>query len=103
MPQFAALLALRAEPGDARADVARHGETAVGRLVEDKTGDSAFATQGVFPADRVRFELPQANTVVQIPLFSRARSDAPWRPVTRETAYRLRRDSTEVSSPDLSV
>ncbi len=103
MPQGAALRALRAEPGDARADVARQWETAVGRPVADKTGDYAFDTQGVFPADRVRFELPQANTVVQVQLFSRARSDAPWRPVTRGTAYRLRRDSTEVSSPDLSV
>jgi hypothetical protein len=103
MPQGAALRALRAEPGDARADVARQWETVVGRSVADKTGDYAFDTQGVFPADRVRFELPQANTVVQVQLFSRARSDAPWRPVTRGTAYRLRRDSTEVSSPDFSV
>jgi len=103
MPHGAALRALRAEPGDARVDAARQWETVAGRSVADKTGDYTFDTQGVFPMDRVRFELPQANTVVQVQLFSRARSDAPWRPVTRGTAYRLRRDAAEVSSPDFAV
>jgi len=103
MPAGAELDALRAEPGDARIDVARQWETVSGRLVADKTGDYAFDMQGVFPADRVRFELPQANTVVQVELFSRARNDAPWRPVTRGTAYRLRRDGAEVSSPDFAM
>jgi len=103
MPQGAALRALRAEPGDARVDVARQWETVAGRSAADKTGDYAFDTQGVFPVDRVRFELPQTNTVVQVQLFSRARNDAPWRQVTRGTAYRLRRDATEVSSPDFAV
>ncbi len=103
MPAGAELGALRGEPGDARIDVARQWETVAGRPVADKIGDYAFDTQGVFPADRVRFELPQANTVAQIELFSRVRSDTPWRPVSRGTAYRLRRDGAEVSNPDMAI
>ena len=103
MPAGAELGALRGEPGDARIDVARQWETVAGRPVADKIGDYAFDTQGVFPADRVRFELPQANTVAQIQLFSRVRSDTPWRPVSRGTAYRLRRDGAEVSNPDMAI
>jgi len=86
MPAGAELGALRGEPGDARIDVARQWETVAGRPVADKIGDYAFDTQGVFPADRVRFELPQANTVAQIELFSRVRSDTPWRSARTRTA-----------------
>jgi hypothetical protein len=104
MPQGAVLAALRAELGDARVDVVRQWESVAGLGVAERPGDYAFDTQGVFPADRVRFELPQENTVAQIQLFSRARSgEAPWRPVIRGTAYRLRRDGTEVSSPELVI
>ncbi len=103
MPAGAELGALRAEPGEARIDVARQWETVAGRSVADKTGDYAFDTQAVFPVDRVRFELPQANTLVQVQLFSRARSDTAWRPVSRGTAYRLRRDGAEVSNPDIAI
>jgi len=71
--------------------------------VAGKAGDYAFDTQGVFPADRLRLELPQANTVAQVQLFSRARADREWRPVTRATVYRLRRDGVEITSPELSI
>jgi hypothetical protein len=103
MPAGTALGALRAELGDAHVDASRQWETVEGRAVPGKAGDYAFDTQGVFPADRVRLELPQANTVVQVQLFSRARADRDWRPVTRATAYRLRRDGVEISSPDLGI
>jgi len=103
MPAGAELGALRAERGDARIDVARQWETVAGHPVADKAGDYSFDTQGVFPADRVRFELPQVNTVVQVQLFSRARNDAPWQSVSRATAYRLRREGAEVANPDLTI
>jgi len=104
LPPGAVLGALRAEPGDERiVEVTRQWETVPGRAVPDKVGDYAFDTQGVFPADRVRFDLPQANTVAQVQVFSRARSEAPWRSVTRGIAYRLRRDGTEISSPEVAI
>jgi len=103
MPPGTSLGALRAELGDARVDASRRWEAVTGRAVPDKAGDYAFDTQGAFPADRVRFELPQVNTVVQIQLFSRARIDRDWRAVTRATVYRLRRDGVEITSPDLQI
>lgn len=103
LPSDAVLGALRAEPGDERVDVSRQWETVAGHAVADKSGDYGFDTQGVFPADRVRFELPQENTVVQIQLLSRGRSNAPWRPVTQGVVYRLRRYGTEISSPELVI
>lgn len=103
MPAGTALGALRAELGDERVEAPRQWEAVAGSAVAGKPGDYAFDTQGVFPADRVRFELPQANTVIQFQLFSRSRADREWRAVTRATAYRLRRDGAEIASPDLSI
>jgi hypothetical protein len=103
MPAGATLGGLRAELGDARVDTVRQWETVPGRALVDKAGDYIFDTQGVFPADRARLELPEANTVVQVQLFSRSRGDKDWRPVTRATVYRLRRGGVEITSPDLSI
>jgi hypothetical protein len=103
MPPGASLLALRAEPGDVQVDAARQWEQVAGRSAVDKPGEHAFDTQGQFPADRVRFELPQPNTVVQVQILSRARGEAPWRPLTSALVYRLRRDGVEVSSPDVAI
>jgi len=103
MPPGALLGALHAEPGDARVEAARQWEPVAGRPHSGKPGEYGFDAQGQLPADRVRFELPQPNTVVQVELLSRARGDAPWRPATRAVAYRLRRDGNEISSPDLAI
>jgi len=103
MPAGTSLGALWAELGDERVEASRQWEAVTGSAVAGKAGDYAFDTQGVFPADRVRLELPQANTVVQVQLFSRSRTDREWRTVTRATVYRLRRDGVEITSPDLSI
>ncbi len=101
MPATARLGALRAEPGDAQVDAVRQWEPVPGRAVADKPGEYVFDAQGQFPADRLRLELPQANTVVQVRFASRARADSPWRPLAGATAYRLRRDGVDVSNPDV--
>ena len=103
MPPNTELGVLRAEPGDAQVDATRQWEGVPGRSIADTPGDYAFDTQGQFPADRLRFELPQLNTVVQVQILSRARSDAQWRPVARAVAYRLHRDGTDLSSPDIPM
>jgi hypothetical protein len=103
MPRGAVLGALRAEPGDERVEAERQWETVAGRSIDNKPGDYSLDTQGVFPVDRVRFEFPQANTLVAVRLFSRARGDAPWRSITSGIAYRLRHEGTEVSSAALVI
>jgi hypothetical protein len=69
----------------------------------EKPGEYAFDARGHFPVDRIRLHLPEANTVAQVELLARSRSDQPWRQVTRGVAYRLRRGEAEVTGPDLAV
>ncbi len=48
-----------------------------------------FDTGGRFPAERVRVQLPQPNTVVLATLWSRPDAQAAWRPVSATKLYRL--------------
>lgn len=102
MPPEARLAALRAEPGEAQVEVERQWETVAGHAGEN-AGEYLFDSRGLFPVDRVRFELPQANTVAPLRLFSRARPSDPWRPLANSTAYRLRRDGGEIVSPAIAL
>jgi hypothetical protein len=77
-----------------------------GRIGEGRpaqAGEYVFDLGGRFPVDRVRFELPQPNTIVQVEILTREQADQPWRPVTRSVMYRLRQGGGEVTSPDVSV
>ena len=66
-------------------------------------GELLVDTQGHFPVDRVRFSLPQPNTVARVRLFTRERADDPWHAAASGTAYRLVRDGRELTNPDLRV
>lgn len=68
-----------------------------------RPGEYVFDSGGHFPVDRLRFVLPQPNTVAQAQLFARDRSEDPWQPVGSAALYRLRRDSRDITSPDLTV
>jgi hypothetical protein len=68
-----------------------------------KPGEYVFDTGGHFPVDRLRFALPQPNTVAQARLFARDRPEESWQPVTAATLYRLRRESRDISNPDVVV
>jgi len=103
MPQEARLAAVRGELGDIRIDTQRQWEAVIGTVVADKPGEYLFDAKGHFPSDRLRLELPQANTVAQIQLLSRNRVQDPWRPMTRSVAYRLLRDGDELRSPNLAI
>jgi hypothetical protein len=90
------------EPVDKTTEAAREwflAESAKG----EKAGEYLFDLHGHQPVDRVRLLLPDPNTVVQVELLARDKSDLPWRPVTRGVAYRLRRDGSEITNPDLPV
>jgi hypothetical protein len=96
------LASARGEPVDKTVEAAREwtqAEPAKG----EKPGEYLFDLRGRHPVDRVRLHLPEPNTVVQVELLARDKSEAPWRPVTRGVAYRLRRDGSEITSPELSV
>lgn len=71
-------------------------------IATEKSGEYAFDLGGHFPVDRLRLNLPEANTVGSVQILSRAKPEHPWRPVTSGSVYRLRRKGTEVRSPDLA-
>lgn len=68
-----------------------------------KPGEYVFDTRGRFPADRLRFALPQSNTVAVVEILTRSRSSDSWRFVTTATIYRLMQDGTEVTSAPVPV
>jgi hypothetical protein len=69
----------------------------------EKSGEYLFDLRGHLPVDRVRLQLPEMNTIAQVELLARDKTDAPWRPVARGVAYRLRRDGNEITSPELQA
>jgi hypothetical protein len=96
------LASARGEPAEKTVEAAREwtqAEPAKG----EKPGEYLFDLRGRHPVDRVRLHLPEPNTVAQVEWLARDKIDAPWRPVTRGVAYRLRRDGSEITSPELSV
>lgn len=103
MPDEAVLAGVLAEAGNARVDTARAWENVTGHLDADKAGEYLFDAQGHFPADRIRLELPQANSIAQFQLFARNRSTDPWHPITHGLWYRLNRDGSELLSPPLAI
>lgn len=68
-----------------------------------RPGEHVFDTGGHFPVDRLRFAVPQPNTVARAQLFVRDRLEEAWQPLTAATLYRLRRDSRDLVNPDIAV
>jgi hypothetical protein len=68
-----------------------------------KPGEYVFDTGGHFPVDRVRLHLPEPNTVVQVELLARDKSDQPWRHVAQGFVYRLRKGESEIGGPELTA
>lgn len=71
------------------ADSAIQWRTGLTPVQTPAAGDYQFDTGGVFPVERVKIRLPQANTVAQATLYARADAQAPWRPVTSARLFRL--------------
>ena len=69
----------------------------------EKEGEYVSDLKGQFPVDRLRLELPQANTIAQIEVLARDKAEQPWRGVARGVAYRLNQQGHEVLSPDIQV
>ena len=69
----------------------------------EKPGEYVFDLRGHYPVDRVRFDLPEPNTVVQVELLTRDKADQGWRQAVRGVVYRLRQGGSEIASPELVV
>lgn len=96
------LLSARGEPASQSVEANREwGKAAAAK--GEKPGEFVYDMRGHFPVDRVRLDLPEPNTVVQVELLARDRADQPWRFVARGVAYRLRQGGGEIASPELML
>jgi hypothetical protein len=69
----------------------------------EKPGEYLYDLGGQFPVERVRFALPQQNTIARVELLSRPDPHRDWQFVTSSVIYRLMQQGHQVSSPDLAV
>jgi hypothetical protein len=69
----------------------------------EKPGEYLYDLGGQFPVERVRFALPQQNTIARVEVLSRADPARDWQLVTNGVIYRLVQQGHPVSSPDLAV
>lgn len=72
-----------------------------GREIED--GVYMFDQQGVLPADRIGFELPNLGALARAELESAGTPEGPWHSRYRGLVYRLRIDGYEIATPPIST
>ena len=101
-PPLAALTVL-AEPSPIVVASPRLWQSFVGSPLSGKSGEYSYDLGGALTFDRLRVQLPQVNTLVQVQIFLRAKSSDEWRQVTSALAYRLRERDAEVTSPEIIV
>ncbi|RQS55540.1 DUF3999 domain-containing protein [Burkholderia sp. Bp8986] len=97
---------IETQPHDARttdsAAVPRQWREAVHVRAGGAPGEYLFDTDGAYPVDRVRIDLPQPNTVARATLQSRPDAQAPWREVANAVLFRLQGKGGEQRNPPLA-
>jgi len=97
------LLSVRAEPAASMVEPRRVWQAVTAVSAFGKPGEYEYDLGGLFPFDRLRVELPQVNTLVQLQVLARAKPFEDWRPLTSVVVYRLRHDGEEVTSPEVAL
>lgn len=62
-----------------------------------------FDLGGPVPVDRIEFQLPENNTIVNIELLASSSSKGPWTHVLRTRVYRIARAEAELTGPTLEI
>ncbi|WP_179401359.1 DUF3999 domain-containing protein [Burkholderia guangdongensis] len=65
-------------------------------------GEYLFDTDGAYPVDRLRVDLPQPNTIAHATIQSRENAQAPWRDVADGVLFRLQGKAGEQRNPPLA-
>ena len=68
-----------------------------------KPGEYVFELPTSLPVDRLRFELPQENTVASSVLVAQPKPGAPERVVTSGVLYRMEHRGQKLANPDLEI
>jgi uncharacterized protein DUF3999 len=98
-----ALAGLEVEVGEATIEAPRQWSRLTGTAVRDRPGEYELDLGGLFPVDRLRFGLPQPNTVAALEILARARPGDAWHRVSTAIVYRLVRDGDELTSADVEI
>ncbi len=97
------LTGVQAEPASQSVE-ARHANLSVSELAAEHTpGEFEYALHARLPLDRLNLELPDANTVVEVELLSRAHANDPWRSVRNAGFYRLKSGHGELRNGPVSI
>lgn len=96
------LASARGELAEKTVDAPREW-TQIKAAKEEKPSEYVFDMRSHYPVDRVRFDLPEVNTIVQVEILARDKSELPWRAIARGVAYRLRQNGGEIASPELAI
>jgi hypothetical protein len=62
-----------------------------------------FDLGGPVPVDRIEFQLPENNTIVNAELFASSSRQGPWSSVIRTRLYRIARPEAELTGPTLEI
>ena len=96
-----------AESAQDRVDVERTTLAVVGvparEGATDRRGDFEFDLGAQLPVDRVNIELPEQNSILEVSLFSRAKPQDAWRPITRSGFYRLRSAGADLANGAIAI
>lgn len=71
--------------------------------VRNAKGEYLYRLDGMLPVERVRFILPQLNTLAPAQVFVRGNDKQPWRRVASTVLYRLAAQGGESLSPDIDL
>jgi hypothetical protein len=62
-----------------------------------------FDLGGPVPVDRIEFQLPENNTIVNAELLAASSNKGPWTTVLRTRLYRIAHAGTELTGPTLDI
>ena len=96
-------LTVLAEPAAGLVAARRVWHSFNGSDVAGKMGEYSYDLGGPIPFDRLRVELPQANSLTHLQVLARAKTADEWRLKTSATVYRLRRGDADVTSPEIAL
>ena len=97
------LNSVKAELAGSRIDAPLTWLSIKGSEVVGKPGEYEFDLGAHLPLQRLRFVLPQMNTLVQAVIYSKANSAEPWHKVQDAMLYKLVNGGQELNNADIAV
>ncbi|MBN3792911.1 DUF3999 domain-containing protein, partial [Burkholderia sp. Ac-20353] len=84
-----------------RAAAPRQWRTGVRMRAGGTPGEYLFETDGAYPIDRLRIDLPQRNTIAHATIQARTDTQSPWHDVADAMLFRLQGKAGEQRNPPL--